>query len=146
MSLQTDVIFYRALHSSEAFTLLVGESIYNTAIPLPDEELDNVRLPYAIITHDGMANDTQSKDDPFEGEFDTESIGIILVAATRPKLAELSEIARHAIHDFFCNLPDDDADYNLVPLDYRLSAQGIQYDQYKPCYWTKLNYQCDTNV
>jgi len=146
MSLQTDIIFSRALHDSEAFSSMVDGRIYNTAIPLPDEEIDNVPLPYAIVAYDGMVNDASTKDDPYEGDYDTVTISVLLVAGTRPKLSELSETARVAIHDFFANLTDDDQDYDLVPIDYTLSAQGVMYDQFKPSYWLKLIYQCYTNV
>lgn len=146
MSLQTDIIFQHALASKESFVTAVDGRIYNTAIPLPDEDLMNVPLPYAIVSFDGMTNDETTKDDPFEGEYDSVTIGVLLVAKTREELATLSQDARDAIHDYFLDVPDDDEDYNLVPEDYRVSAQGVQYDSLKPCYWIRLNYQCDTIV
>ena len=132
MSLQTDIIFYRAIVEDEAIVEATGGRIYNTAIPLPDEQLNNVPAPYVVITYDGMSNDPGSKDDPYEGITDTVQIGIEVVANNT------------AVHDFFCAAEPLDEDFVLVPDDYAITASPVQYDQYKPAYWQQLRYSCST--
>ena len=53
MGLSTDSIFITALRASQELTQAVGGRIYGTAIPLPDEDADNVPPPYLIVTFDG---------------------------------------------------------------------------------------------
>lgn len=147
MSLQTDIIFVKALKSN---TLLMSKlpagDIYNTSIALPDVDLDNVPVPYVIVTFEGLQNDTSTKDCSFEGESDRVQIGIEVAGRTRREIAELTTDIRTTIRDYFESLDDSDEDYSLVPLDYDFSAQAVNYDQDKPCYWQVLNYQCDTNI
>ena len=147
MSLITDIIFVRALRSnSELMAALPAGDVYNTTIAEPDEEVLNAPVPYIIVSYDGMQNDSQTKDDSYEGDTDNVQIGIEIAAKTRKQLGELATQIRETVSDFFENLPDDDPDFDLVPLNYNLTAQGVNYDSDKPCYWQVLNYQCDTNV
>jgi hypothetical protein len=147
MSLITDIIFVRALRSnSELMAALPAGDVYNTTIALPDEEVLNAPVPYVIVTYDGMQNDSQTKDDSYEGDTDNVQIGIEIAAKTRKQLGELATQIRETVSYFFENLTGDDPDFDLVPLNYNLTAQGVNYDSDKPCYWQILNYQCDTNV
>jgi hypothetical protein len=36
---------------------------------------------------------------------------------------------------------EDDEDFPIT--EYRFSADGVQYDPDKPCYWQVLRYACD---
>ncbi|MBQ5756867.1 MAG: hypothetical protein IIV88_06385 [Erysipelotrichaceae bacterium] len=66
MSLQTDIIFVKALRANaDLMKQLAAGDVYNTAIALPDEDLDNAPLPYVIVSFDGLTNDVETKDDPF---------------------------------------------------------------------------------
>ena len=155
MSLLTDTIFVKALRNNVGLIgRLPAGDVYNTSIALPDEDIDNAPLPYIIVSYDNMAND-QSTKDGFEGDTDSVNISIEVAAKTRPELAEIAEAVRSTVRMFFTmarEYPDveidgmTEDDYDLVPLDYQLTAQGVQYDSMKPCYWQVLNYQCDTNV
>lgn len=142
MSLQTDAIFIKALRSNEVLTAKLKGRIYDTAIPLPDEEAENVPIPYVIVTYDGMANDTSTKDDAYESDSDNVNIGVLVIAETLDELHPLTAMIRDTIHDYFVNHVDEDDE---VPVDYNFTAQGITYDSMKPCFWQKLSYQCDTN-
>lgn len=145
MSLQTDLIFIRALQSNdELIARLPAGDVYNTAIPLPDEEMLNAPVPYIIVSYDGLQNTDDTKDG-YEGPTDQVQISIEVAAPTRPELGELTSMVRQTVREFFESLPDDDDDYPLLPLDYTFSAQPIQYDADKPCFWQVLAYQCDTN-
>ena len=136
MSLATDSIFVDALQSNAALVERVGGRIYGTAIPLPDEDADNVPVPYLIVTFDGLNNDVDSKDDEMESDTDKVNISIEVVGETLAKLHELTQAVRDTVRDY---LATNDTDIT----EYQFGAQAIQYDSLKPCYWQVLTYQCD---
>ena len=136
MSLATDSIFVDALKSNSTLVESVGGRIYGTAIPLPDEDADNVPVPYLIVTFDGLNNDVDSKDDEMESDTDKVNISIEVVGKTLAKLHELTQAVRDTVRDY---LATNDTDIT----EYQFGAQAIQYDSLKPCYWQVLTYQCD---
>jgi hypothetical protein len=146
MSLATDSIFITALQSnSELLEALgydpeTGENarLYCTAIPLPDEDADNVPVPYVIVTFDGLTNDQGTKDDRYESEYDTVNIGVEVIARNINELHELTQMVRDTILSY---LRENDT----ATMDYNFAAQQIQFDSLKPCYWQVLTYQCDVN-
>ena len=149
MSLITDAIFVKALRSNAALIAsLPAGDVYNTAIALPDEDADNAPLPYVIVSFDGMNNQDTTKDNDYDGLTDTVTIGIEIAAETRPQLGELARSVRKTLREYFREHQGDDSDedYQLIPEDMTLSAQPVQYDSLKPCYWQQLTYQCDTNI
>ena len=146
MSLRTDKVFYNALKSSSALLTAVGSRIYNTSIPVPDEELQNEPVPYIIITFDGLKNDGLTKDDSYEGNTDKVVISIEVTAADRETLGNITELTRSTVQAYFLDTEGHETDdYNLVPDDYVFSASPIRYDADKPCYYQTLTYECDTN-
>ena len=147
MSLQTDIIFVKALRADEELMAkLAAGDVYNTAIALPDEDLDNAPLPYVIVSFDGLTNDIDTKDDPYESDSDAVNISIEIAARTRSELGQLAEAVRHQVHQYFLDADPTDEDADLIPHDYQFSAQAVNYDSQKPCYWQVLTYQCDTNA
>lgn len=145
MSLQTDIIFVKALReNTDLMKQLPAGDVYNTAIALPDEDLNNAPLPYIIVSFDGLTNDVETKDDPYEGDSDNVTISIEIAAKTRPELGQLAEDVRRQVHQYFVDADPTDEDADMIPLDYQFSAQQVNYDQMKPCYWQVLSYQCDT--
>ena len=145
MSLQTDIIFVKALRANaDLMKQLAAGDVYNTAIALPDEDLDNAPLPYVIVSFDGLTNDVETKDDPYEGDSDNVTISIEIAAKTRPELGQLADDVRRQVHQYFVDADPTDEDADMIPLDYQFSAQQVNYDQMKPCYWQVLTYQCDT--
>ena len=149
MSLQTDIIFVKALRSNaELIGQLPAGDVYNTAIALPDEEAENAPLPYIIVSFDGLNNQDTTKDDAFESESDSVQIGITICAGEREELGEMAVAVRTTIREYFREHYGDttDEDFVLIPDDIRLNAQGVQYDSMKPCFWQVLNYQCDTET
>ena len=149
MSLATDSIFILALQSNDVLMELLRTSVqddeiivdevprlYGTAIELPDEEADNVPVPYVIVTFDGLTNDQGTKDDRYESEYDTVNIGVVVTAKTLDDLHDLTQMVRDTILNYLRA--------NETPImDYNFAAQQIQYDSLKPCYWQVLTYQCD---
>lgn len=136
MSLATDSIFVDALQSNAALVERVGGRIYGTAIPLPDEDADNVPVPYLIVTFDGMNNDAGTKDNMYESNYDRVNIGVEVVGETLTKLHEVAQAVRDTIWNYFVN-------NRTAVEDYTFTADAIQYDSMKPCYWQVLRYQCD---
>jgi hypothetical protein len=148
MSLATDSIFTTALQSNSDLMATLGyvaptltdkgkpARLYGTAIPLPDEDADNVPVPYVIVTFDGLNNDTGTKDDRYESEYDRVNIGIEVVGETLKDLHDLTQMVRDTILAYFC------ATETAVE-DYTFTADVIQFDSLKPCYWQTLRYQCD---
>ena len=136
MGLSTDSIFIYALSSSEDIMQAVDGRIYGTAIPLPDEEADNVPVPYIIVTFNGLNNQNQTKDDVYEGSYDTVNIGIEVTGETIKDLHELTQEVRDTILNYF-------REHETAVNDYTFSADAIQYDSLKPCYWQTLRYQCE---
>ena len=145
MSLQTDLIFIRAINESKDVMSAIGGRLYGTAIPLPDKDADNVPVPYIIVTFDGLTNDPETKDEGFEGEEDTVTVGVLLTASTNEGLHALNDAVRGAIAEFFEGLGEDDPDFGIVPESYLFKAGRIEYDPIKPCYYQELSYECITN-
>ena len=144
MSLLQDVIFVKALRAdSELMAKLPAGDVYNTAIGLPDEDLNNAPIPYIIVNFDGLTNNDETKDDPFEGDTDDVQISIEIAAPNRIELGQIADMVRKAVHRYFINAEEGDEDFDLVPDDYTFSAQAVNYDPMKPCNWQILNYQCD---
>ena len=151
MSLATDSIFVTALQSNSELLEKLKEYIddddnvrydetprlYGTAIGLPDDDADNVPVPYVIVTFDGLTNDQGTKDDRYESPYDTVSIGVEVTAKTLDDLHELTQMVRDTILSYLRTT-------DTAIMDYNFAAQQIQYDSLKPCYWQVLTYQCDT--
>jgi hypothetical protein len=144
MGLSTDSIFIAAISSDNDIMAALGKTskrparLYSTAIPLPDEQADNVPVPFVIVTLDGLTNDETTKDDPLESNDDKVTIGITVTASNRNALADLTQAIRSTIHQYMME--------NETPVeDYAFSAEAVQYDSLKPCYWQTLVYQCDVN-
>lgn len=144
MSLQTDLIFIRAIRDSQMITNAVGGRIYGTAIPMPDADADKVAVPYVIVTFDGLVNDQETKEEGYEGEEDTVTVGILLTAETNAALHALSEAVRNRVRTFFEGIKENDPERGLIPESYQLRAGRIEYDPIKPCYYQELSYECTT--
>ena len=151
MSLATDSIYVTALQSNsellEKLTEYIDDDgtvqydetprLYGTAIGLPDEDADNVPVPYVIVTFDGLTNDQGTKDDRYESDYDTVNIGVTVVGRTLNGLHDLTQMVRDTILSYLSTT-------ETAIMDYQFAAQQIQYDSLKPCYWQVLTYQCDT--
>lgn len=148
MSLQTDIIFVRAIKSNpDIIKGLPAKDVYNSSLTMPDEDMDNADLPYIIVSYNGMQNDDSTKDNEYDGMNDSVQILIEIVARTREELANIIITVRHTIENFFIEHVDDDSDdiYSLIPTSTVVSASRVNYDSDIPCYWQSLNYICDTN-
>jgi len=136
MSLATDSIFIAAIQSNTALVERIGGRLYGTAIPLPDEDADNVPVPYIIVTFNGLNNQNETKDDVYESNDDTVNIGVEVTGETINDLHDLTQAVRDTILSYF-------RENETAVSDYTFSADAIQYDSLKPCYWQTLRYQCE---
>lgn len=136
MSLATDSIFIAAIQSNPALVERIGGRLYGTAIPLPDENADNAPVPYIIVTFNGLNNKNETKDDVYESNNDTVNIGVEVTGETIDELHELTKAVRDTILSYF-------RENETAVSDYTFSADAIQYDSLKPCYWQTLRYQCE---
>lgn len=127
----------KAIQSDASLMQKIGGRLYGTAIPLPDEDLDNVPVPYIIVTFNGLTNDQGTKDDRYESRYDKVEIGVEVTAKTLDDLHVLTEMVRDTILSYLRSR-------TTAVDDYLFTAEGIQYDSMKPCYWQVLRYQCDT--
>ena len=143
MSLQTDIIFVKAIKSDASIlAMLPAGEVYNTTIALPDKDLDNAPVPYIIVTFDGLVNDQSTKDD-YEGDTDRVTIGIEIAARNRREVGIIAKKVRKAVHRYFRASMEADEDKKVIPYDYQFDASKVFYDQFKPCHWQTLTYQCD---
>ena len=153
MSLATDSIFVSALQSNQDLLWLltsyqdketdetiidVAPRLYGTAIGLPDEDADNVPVPYVIVTFDGLTNGQGTKDSLYEDSEDKVQISVEVAARTLDQLHDLTQMVRDTILEYMRNT-------RTAIDDYEFSAQQIQYDSLKPCYWQVLSYSCDVD-
>jgi hypothetical protein len=147
MSLQTDIIIVKALRAdAELMKELKAGDVYNTSIEKPDAEMENIPVPYVIVTFDGMSEDSSTKDSSFAGDGDNVTVGIEVAADSRADVARLAIRIRKAVTEYLKGIDEDDEDYSLVPSSISLSAQGVQYDPVKPCFWQRLVYNCLTEI
>ena len=127
----------KAIQSDASLMQKIGGRLYGTAIPLPDEDADNVDVPYIIVTFNGLTNDQGTKDDRYESRYDKVEIGVEVTAKTLDDLHVLTEMVRDTSLSYLRSR-------TTAVDDYLFTAEGIQYDSMKPCYWQVLRYQCDT--
>ena len=147
MSLQTDIIIVKALRAdAELMKELKAGDVYNTSIEKPDADMDNIPVPYIIVTFDGMSEDSYTKDSSFAGDGDNVTVGIEVAADSRADVARLAIRIRKAVTEYLKGIDEDDEDYSLVPSSISFSAQGVQYDPVKPCFWQRLVYNCLTEI
>ena len=87
----------KAIQSDASLMQKIGGRIYGTSIPLPDEDADNVDVPYIIVTFNGLTNDQGTKDDRYESRYDKVEIGVEVTAKTLDDLHILTEMVRDTI-------------------------------------------------
>ena len=142
MSFDTDSIFISALRVKSGDTSVsedVGGRLYGCAIPLPDEDLRNVALPYVVVTFDGLSNEGQSKDEPWESGWDTVTIGVEVCSGTLSGLHALLVKVRQSVSDYVIGHAGEAG----VPVEMLTRCGAMNYDSVKPCYWARLSYQCE---
>ena len=134
-----DIAIVQALQRSETIETLVEHRIFNTMRPEFDEQED--KIPYIVVTYEGMTNDNDNKDS-IEGDEDVERVNVLIVAQDRVQLSNIINEARTAIRDY---LGGDAFDtYGIA--DYSVSASVILGDWTVPCVYQSLNYTISTSL
>lgn len=134
-----DIAVMHSLNRSDALTTLVENRIFNTMRPEYDEQED--KIPYIVVTYEGMTNDNDNKDS-IEGDEDVERVNVLIVAQDRVQLSNIVNAARSAIRDY---LGGDAFDtYGIA--DYSVSASAVLGDWTVPCTYQSLNYTIYTNI
>ena len=134
-----DIAIVQALQRSETIEALLEHRIFNTMRPEYDEQED--KIPYIVVTYEGMTNDNDTKDS-IEGDEDVERVNVLIVAQDRVQLSNIVNAARIAIREY---LGGDAFDtYGIA--DYSVSASVILGDWTVPCTYQSLNYTIYTNI
>lgn len=134
-----DIAVMHSLNRSDALITLVENRIFNTMRPEYDEQED--KIPYIVVTYEGMTNDNDNKDS-IEGDEDVERVNVLIVAQDRVQLSNIVNAARTAIRDY---LGGDAFDtYGIA--DYSVSASAILGDWTVPCVYQSLNYTISTSL
>lgn len=134
-----DIAVMHSLNRSDALTTLVENRIFNTMRPEYDEQED--KIPYIVVTYEGMTNDNDNKDS-IEGDEDVERVNVLIVAQDRVQLSNIINEARTAIRDY---LGGDAFDtYGIA--DYSVSASAVLGDWTVPCVYQSLNYTISTSL
>lgn len=140
MSLEVGKFFIKALKANTALNTAIGGRLFPVARSSEDEALD--RIPYIIMEPSGVTNQEDSKDDA-ESQYDSATINLLVVSDTYANLVSLTEQVRNIIRSAAeTHLSDNTWNFELV--DYNFSADQVQYDPVKPCYYQTLSYVCST--
>jgi hypothetical protein len=153
--LSTDIFFIAAIKTNEdLMDMLPAHDVYDN-VANPDEDMDNVPLPYIIVNNDGGQNIAESKDDEYESPDDQVNISIRIVACNRDQLDTIVSEVRKTIHSCVCDTTiittanastdSDDEPEDVTPLapyQYDLSFSDISFSPDKPCHQIMLYYAC----
>ena len=138
MSLLTDKFFFNALTASDTITAAVGDRIFNPARTTVDEDED--KIPYIIVSFDGLTNNLMTKDEGVEGSEDRVTIGILCVSGDCDSLGTLTEAVRSQCIAYWEANTDEH-----TPTGWQFTAGEVNYDPDKPCCYQRLVYQCETS-
>ena len=136
---ELDEIIYDALTADNGIGALLKGGIHSTCIEVPPLEEDNTPLPYIIIMDDPYQNETGTKDDVWESDYDRVQASVMISANSPAEVKQLRRLVRQAIASHVATLQNP-------PYLVSSSNDGIAWDWQKPCYYDVLHYQCDVLV
>lgn len=145
--LSTDIFFIAAIKSNaELMEALPAHDVYDN-VANPDEDMDNVKLPYIIVNNDGGQNIAESKDDNYESEDDRVNISVRITACNRQQLDTIASEVRKTIRQYMIDMdnaePGQEGElFDLKPYDYEMSFSDISFVPDKPCHQIVLYYMC----
>ena len=135
-----DIAIKKELQQSKTIETLVEHRIFNTMRPEYDEQED--KIPYIVVTYEGMTNDNDTKDS-IEGDEDVERVNALIVAQDRVQLSNIINEARKAIREYLSG-GDSCDDYGIEY--YKVTATPVMGDWTVPCTYQSLNYTIYTNI
>lgn len=145
--LSTDIFFIAAIKSNtELMEALPAHDVYDN-VANPDEDMDNVKIPYIIVNNDGGQNIAESKDDNYESEDDRVNISVRITACNRQQLDAIASEVRKTIRQYMIDMdnaePGQEGElFDLKPYDYEMSFSDISFVPDKPCHQIVLYYMC----
>lgn len=135
--LELDEIFYNALTADTTIASETDGRIISTCVEVPPTDADNTPLPYIIITDDGLQNDQGTKDNVWESVEDRVQASVEISAVSPKEVKRLARLCRKAIADYISTMTGE------RPYLQSLTTEGTAWDWTKPCYYKRLQYQCD---
>jgi hypothetical protein len=145
--ISTDIFFIAAIKTNtELMEALPAHDVYDN-VANPDEDMDNVKLPYIIVNNDGGQNIAESKDDNYESEDDRVNISVRITACNRQQLDAIASEVRKTIRQYMIDMdnaePGQEGElFDLKPYDYEMSFSDISFVPDKPCHQIVLYYMC----
>ena len=136
---ELDEIIYDALTADNGIGAILKGGIHSTCIKVPPLEEDNTPPPYIIIMDDPYQNETGTKDDVWESDYDRVQASVMISANSPAEVKQLRRLVRQAIASHVATLQNP-------PYLVSSSNDGIAWDWQKPCYYDVLHYQCDVLV
>ncbi|MBQ6984592.1 MAG: hypothetical protein IJQ20_06645 [Paludibacteraceae bacterium] len=141
MSLKLGRAFNAALESNPKLLVtlgadpdtLQGARIFSVARTDEDEQED--KMPYVVMMPNGVTS--QGTKDEYD-QTDSATIGLLVAAGTFDELINLADIVRKTIENNLCDDPEFTID------DWTFSADAVQFDNKKPCFFQTLTYICNT--
>jgi hypothetical protein len=135
--LSTDIFFAEAIKSNtDLMNLLPAHDVYDN-VANPDEDMDNVPVPYIVVNNDGGQNVAESKDDDYESPDDRVNISVRIVACNREQLDEIATAVRKTVHGYMY-----ESESELKPYDYEFSFSDIAFIPDKPSHQVVFYYLC----
>lgn len=134
-----DEIIYDAIKADDTLMEAIGGRVVSTCFEIPPTEEDNTPVPNIIITDEGFQNQQATKDNVWEAMEDMVQVGVDIAAASPGEVNSLVRMVRRAVESHIETMyigGDSIPDLNA------LTSDGIAWDWMKPCYFTKLTYQC----
>lgn len=128
-SLDADALIFDALNNDKELSTLTSGRIFNTARTDEAEKTDKV--PYSVITLEGITSKTYHKDS-FLPEEDMPTVSILCCADSRRALSSMLKRARTVIDGYLCKTDDVS--------EFEFSAGKVYFDFNKPCYFQTISY------
>lgn len=127
--LEADSLFFSALLGDEELVKITGGRIFDTARTSEAESED--RIPYIIITLDGVTADSPHKDIYYDAE-ETAIVSVMCCTQTREALSDIMKRVLKTVKDYVLS------ESNSLSLNY--AAGKVMYDFTKPCYFQTMTF------
>lgn len=133
-SIDIDKLFVDALlNSGAAISELTGGRVYDPGRTADAERED--KIPYVVVNVEGGYNVKNNKDIAGEGDCDSVSVNVLLVAESRKQISEMFNSGREAIGHKLVN--------SGIVDDYSVKFSPLAIDIEKPCVYMTLTYDVE---
>ena len=139
-----DEILYKAIVADSELMQTVGGRVKDVRFEVGDDGRDNVPLPYIVIIDAGSQEQPETKDVEWDPTDEHVQAAIEVSAKSPGEVRELIRKCRKAVARYVLAMDEQDQ-----PDLTGMSRDGVDRDDWKPCYFDVLRYQCtlvDYNV